>query len=327
LELGLQGACPPDLGEVPNRVRQAWVKILEEEAGADAEVLLDTLEPYQKEVEHYFALQRQGHFRGLMAGYLHLIHKLKYAGSTLRENLPFAGQWLGKRDSDSSKEVSLELGAFTRMCSQAASERYLDARGRALANRLLVKADDMGFPLSLLSDSTEKAACIDWRQRYAQALGEELGEVEHEWTKPKGTRRWVQNTILFLADWLPLLALLGGAAMPLWRYFMDPEYQPQLVHFLLPLGVLLLVLIILHVLIVIFLPLRWQAIRSQFERMLEKRLRKELEKVYASVPGDVVDRLALERRQIENIQKEVMEVTRWLEQREEAASITGLYGK
>jgi len=182
LQRTLESARPPDLSEPAQKTRSAWLDILEAEARTDAEVLLNTLEPYQREIEHHFALQRQRHFRGLMGGYLGLINRLKYAGSTLRDRLPLLPRPQSRLDAPSS----WDLAAFTRSCSALASERQLDARGRALANRLLVQADGHGYPLSLLTEPTENAARIDWRQRYAQALTEVLGRVEHEWARPTG---------------------------------------------------------------------------------------------------------------------------------------------
>lgn len=325
LTQGLQNAMPPDLTEEAARTRQAWSKMLVEEARADAEVLLDTLEPYQREIEHYFALERQAHFRGLMAGYLHLVNNFRYAGSTLRDQVPFLPRTAPEKQS--AAPARWNLNEFTRACSQAASERHLDARGKALANRLLVKADEQGFPLDLLSEPTENAAKIDWRQRYAQGMIEGLSQVEHEWNKPTGLRRWLRQSIVLLADWVPLISLVAAAGVSLWRFFMQDNYQPQLIDFLMPLGVLLLVLLILHILIILLLPLRWRAIRGQFEDLLEKRLRQELDNVYANVPTDVLEKLHAERRQIEQILRDVDEVSHWLQQREQAASIVGLYGK
>jgi hypothetical protein len=323
LQKTLEACCPPDLTEVAQKARTAWLKILEEEAHTDTEVLLNTLEPYQREIEHHFALQRQRHFRGIMGGYLGMVNRLKYAGSTLRDRMPLLPKPQARVDAPSS----WDLAAFTRSCSALASDRQLDARGRALANHLLVEADKHGYPLTLLTDPTESAAHIDWRQRYAQALTEVLGRVEHEWARPTGLRRWVQGGVVLLADWLPILTLLGAIAVPLWRYFTVESYKPSLTDFLLPPVVLLAVLVLLHVLIALLLPLRWLAIRGEFQRQLEHRLNQELEQVYANLPGDVAEKLKGERHEVEQLLGEVSEVAGWLQQREQAVSIAGLYGK
>ena len=111
----------------------------------------------------------------------------------------------------------------------------------------------------------------------------------------------------------------------LWRYFVGPN-KPELFDAFLPLVVLLIVLVMLHILIVLLLPLRWPAIRGEFHRQLEGRLQTELASAYAPIPGDVAEALNGERRQVQQFLGEVREVAAWLGQREQAASIAGLYG-
>ena len=63
------------------RTQTAWAKTLGDEAQANVEVLLATLEPYQKEIEHHFALERQKKFRGLMGTYLHWFNNQRIHGA------------------------------------------------------------------------------------------------------------------------------------------------------------------------------------------------------------------------------------------------------
>jgi hypothetical protein len=325
LESTLQEVCPPDLGLVAAKTRDTWARLLREEAIATAQVLLDTLEPFQREVEHHFAAQRQRHFRGIMGGYLQLFNRLKYAGSTLRERIPFVGR-LGAMPAEQTK---LDLVEFTRACSAVASERHLDARGKALANRLLLEADQQGFPLTLLTQPTEATSKLDWRQRYSQALIDVLSKVEQEWARPTGIRRYLQGTVVLLADWLPGMSFIAALAWLLWRYFdLDGKhYEVHLVDMLLPLLIMLSVCIILHVFVALLLPLRWQAIREEFQRQLAGSLQVELEGAYRGIPEAVASDLQAERRQVEQMLGETHEVQGWLERREQAASINGLYGK
>ena len=74
------------------------------------------------------------------------------------------------------------------------------------------------------------------------------------------------------------------------------------------------------------MPLRWQSIRGEFQKRLEGRLQTELESVYAPIPGDMAEALCAERGRVEQLQRETREVAEWLAQREQAASITYLYG-
>jgi hypothetical protein len=56
-------------------------------------------------------------------------------------------------------------------------------------------------------------------------------------------------------------------------------------------------------------------------------LRAELQRGYAAVPVEVAQGLLGERRHLEQFLGEIREVNGWLEQREQAANIEGLYGK
>jgi hypothetical protein len=324
LQDALEAACPPDLAEAAQKTRDVWARTLGDEARANTQVLLSTLEPYQKEIEHHFAMERQQHFRGLMGSYLRWFNKMRYAGSTLRDRIPF----MPKMGFAVNTPAEWDLAAFTQACSNAAADRHLDARCRALANRLLVEADQQGFPVNLLSEPTENTANLDWRGKHAVALTETLHKVEHDWAKPAGARRWLQNALIFLTDWLPLLAFAVAGTILLWQYTMSsPPREFHWGDLLIPVMVTLLVMVLLHILIAIFLPLRWHAIQDEFRRKLEVRLQDELVNAFQKVPDDVVAALAEERRKVEKLRGEVREVTGWLEQREQAASIAGLYGK
>jgi hypothetical protein len=84
---------------------------------------------------------------------------------------------------------------------------------------------------------------------------------------------------------------------------------------------------VLHVMIALLLPLRWNSIRAQFHEQLQKRLRAELEQYFHQILTDVAQDVLAERRQNENFLKETEEVSAWLAEREQAASIVNMYGK
>jgi hypothetical protein len=326
LQQALTAACPPDLTAVAELTAAAWQRLVDEEAAATAEVLLNTLEPYQREIEHHFALQGQRRFHGLMALYLQLFTRARYVGSALRERVSIMPR-IGEAKEE--KPPTWDLAAFTRSCSDVAASRHLDARSKALANRLLIEADRQEFPLNLLNGPVESAAKIDWRQRHAQTMVEALHHVEKEWAKPTGMRRVGQTAIVWTAEYLPVLAFLAACLNFFWRLF-DPMGRgypsPQWFDILLPFIVLLFVLVILHILITFFLPLRWSRIRGEFQKQLEMRLTKELEAAYDPIPGDVAQALQGERKQVEQVLEQTREVAEWLAQREQSASIVGLYG-
>ena len=324
MEQALATIRPPDLTETAERTRAAWVRPLTEEAEATSDILLGTLEPYQREIEHHFALEEQRRFHGIMAWYLHLFHRAKYVGSTLRDRLPFMPR---SRESVET-QTAWDLSTFIKACSDVAANRHLDARGKALSNRLMVEADHQGFPLDVLTEPMEARAALDWRQRYAGMLNEVLQQVEREWSKPTGVRRATQAIVVWLGNWVPPVTLLAALVVLLWRYFKVSGDNAMLhpIDALMPLIVLLVVLVILHLLITLLLPLRWPAIRGEFGRRLGERIRQELESIYAPIPGDVARMLLDERRQIEKVSAETSEVAAWLHQREQSASISGLYG-
>jgi hypothetical protein len=153
-----------------------------------------------------------------------------------------------------------------------------------------------------------------------------LDGVEKQWTKPTGGRRAVQETLVFLADWVPPAALLAALFMLLWKVFYRDDYRTGWVDVLLPGIVLLVVFLILHLLIHLLLPLRWNTIRDEFHKQLEARVRQELETVFLEVPGDLAAKLLEDRKRVEKLVGETREVSSWLTKREQSASIAGLYG-
>ena len=321
LEQALRTTCPPDLTEAAARIKPVWERLLGEESRATAEILLNALDPYQREIEHHFSLEGQRRFHGLMAGYLQLFTRARSVGSTLGRRVPF----LPRLGQAGQAPASWDLSAFTYACSDLAGERHLDSRIRALTNRLLVEANEQAFPVDLLHDAAEAPLKLEWRQRYAHLLSEVLDQVEQQWSKPTGARRWWQGGIVWLANWLPLAALFGVLVLMLWQYTMG-QRSIALGDVLLPVFVVLIVLILLHIAISVVLPMRWPAMRGGFRRQLERRLQMELEGLYLSIPAQVANDLREERRQVEELVRQTAEVHTWLEGREQAAQIGGLYG-
>src|SRR5262249_54284181 len=137
LERALESARPPDLTQIAQTTRQEWLKMVAEETEATAEILINSLEPYQRDIEQHFALEGHRRFHGFMALYLGLVTRAKYVGSSLRRRIPF----LSSTASAAEAPSSWDLATFSRACSSTAGERHLDSRSRAFVNRLLVSAD------------------------------------------------------------------------------------------------------------------------------------------------------------------------------------------
>lgn len=323
----LEDASPPDLTEVAGKTRAAWERILGEEAHAAGDVLLNTLEPYQDEIEHHFTVQSHRQFRGPMALYLGVITKLKYAGLNIRDHIPF----LPKPATEVKTEATWDVATFTRACSKVASERSLDARNRDLANRLETEADKHDFPLTLIAEPTEAAARIDWRQRYADALIEVLTHVEKQWSKPKGVRRIIQLALVMIGNFGAPLVLFAAYGMMFADFFnlfgRQNHQQPELTTVLLvPLAITLIFMTLLYVVVSLALPLRWNRIRNEFHKELEERLRTALCSTFAAIPQDRAEALNKERKQSQQLVNEVKEVAGWLDKRQTEANIRGLYG-
>jgi hypothetical protein len=323
-QTALEAVRPPDMSQAVERTRSAWSRMLGEEAAATAGVLLNTLEPYQKEIEHHFARQRQRHFSGIMSLYLESFNRLRYAGSTLRDQIPM----IPKSTSRVETPREWDLDEFARACSATAAQHHLDARLKALGNRLLVEADAVGIPLPMLAEPTEAVTRLDWKSRHAEAMIEIISQVEGEWSNPSGARRWLQRGIIWAANSLPVIALFAVIVIMLYGYTLaEPRWEFNFRDLLLPAVVVLLVLILMHLVITLVLPLRWPAIRAEFEDRLRPRLQKEMAEHYEQVPLDLARAVDNERRDAEQLLGEVREVTSWLEQREQAASIVNLYGR
>jgi hypothetical protein len=77
----------------------------------------------------------------------------------------------------------------------------------------------------------------------------------------------------------------------------------------------------------VLLPLRWSAVRGEFHRQLVERLNVELMSAYASIPEETALQLIAEREQVDRLTKAVQDVLTWLEDRQSAATIAGLYGR
>jgi 50S ribosome-binding GTPase len=319
----VDSARPPDLSAEAEKVKEAWRGTLASEATVQADVLAGTLDPFRTEVEHHFSVQDQRRYRGLMAAYLRLTTRMRYAGSTLRVRIPFAGRLLSSGRSESP--VEWNLGSFVHECARSAGERVLDQRTDALVNRLLLEGDQNGFPLHLLNDPTTAGGRLDWRERATRAVIDALAEVEREATHPTGWRRALRGGLSLLANTLPEVALISTAGILLYNFIVKQE-TPGLFALSLVLLVPLMVVAIFHLLILLLLPVRWPAIRDRFRDKLAVRLGEELQRVYLLIPSEIALALQDERRQVETLLAETKEVADWLAAKQQAAHVTELYG-
>ena len=324
LDHGLEAARPADLTAEAESTRTAWEDVLRDEATTAGEVLVSTLEPYAAEIEHHFRVEGHQRFRGLMAAYLKLTTKLRYAGTTLRDKIPLVPHPRERVETP----TNWNLAAFAHECTRVAGEKVLNQRAAALVNRLLVEADRQRFPLPVLNGPTNEAARTDWQVRYDRALMEALAEVERSRTRPRGLRKVLHVTVVTLANILPELVFIASFLLILWRFF-DPQqvgYKVTSIDLLLPFALTLFVLVFLQLLSALLLPVRWSSVRDEFRRQLVARLESELQAVYGPIPQETAEALLRERARVDELLASVREVRTWLEARQTAASVSGLYG-
>lgn len=325
LEQGLDQVRPGDLTAEAERTRAAWEELLRAEAAAAGEVLVSTLEPYSAEIEHHFRVEGQQKYRGLMAAYLKLTTKLRYAGTSLRDRIPL----VPRSEQKVETPTNWNLAAFAHECTRVAGEKVLNQRAGALVNRLLVEADRQRFPLPVLNGPTHEASRTDWQVRYDRALMEALAEVERSRTRPRGVRRILHGTVVTLSNVLPEVVFIASFLLLLWRFF-DPQdkgYKVTTLDLLLPFALTLFVLVFMQLLGALLLPVRWSSVRDEFRRQLVARLEAELVAVYAPIPADTAEALLRERAKVDDLIGQVHEVRTWLETRQSKANITGLYGQ
>ncbi|MCU0702449.1 MAG: 50S ribosome-binding GTPase [Fimbriiglobus sp.] len=320
----IEGVKPPDLGVQAAKVRTAWEEVLNEEADAQADVLVSTLEPYQQEVEHHFTVRGQQNFWGLTAAYLRATTKLRYFTSTLRDRIPGVPKvTAGKVDTP----TDWNLSEFVQNCSRTAGERVLTQRLSALSNKLLVEADQKGFPLALLSEPTAAVAGQKWEEKFTRGLVESLTEVEQEVTHPVGWRKWVRGGFILLCNTLPPVTLFSCFALVLYQYLVAGEKELNWVLLLLPLYATLGVLVLVQLAAAVGLPVRWPRIRGQFQERLREKLTGELGAVFLPVPDDIAAAVRDEKRQAEALVTETKQIADWLNEREQASQVGELYGK
>ena len=327
-ELGatIAAVAPPDLTKAASACEPAWRGTIHHDVDESVGLLLSTLEPHRTEIERHFAERRRHQFTGLMGGYLGFVQWLRSLGSSgWRPRISWMPSLPMPTAAGEKPTVDFNLVALLAQCSRDASDRHLDARHKALTTRLLLEAERLGVPLTLLQGRLAPVDALDWRSRRAQAMLEVFTEVERAWVEPTGSRRVIHRTMLFLGNTLPSLALFAMVALLLWQYFMEKR-SFSTGDVLTPLAVVVLTMVILHVLIALVLPMRWPALRAEFRGELVRRLEGDVIAQYLPLPAELAGDLRADRDRALEVRKKVAETTAWLEARERGASVTQLYG-
>ena len=179
LQATLKSVQPPDLSKPTSETVAAWERLIADESERVTEVLLSTLDPFQKEIEHYFNLQSQHKYRGFMALYLRLTTKLRFAGSTLRDKFHILPRG-GKRGKE--HDTNWSFSKFAHEATRIAGEKVLDQRATAFVNRLLLEAEERQFPLGVLTDprATSRPSRLAWPLRSrARRVARRGGKIIH----------------------------------------------------------------------------------------------------------------------------------------------------
>jgi hypothetical protein len=314
----LESVNPPEVSSAAEKTAAAWEPILDDESEAFSDVMLTTLDPNQQEIEQHFRVEGQRRFRGILAWYLSLINRFQYVGARFRSRVPFVG-------GAEPQRAAVNLAGFTHECVRRASERSLDRRHESLAHKLLVEADDHGFPPDLLPGPVGDVSKRNWREQFESNLNDALSAVEQQWIRPSGPKAWMQMTLIWFCNYLPELTLVASIIVLFWGVFYEKTMPTMFMAFS-PFFLTLLVLVLLQIIINFVMPLRWPSIRGKFRKELVRQLRSSLHEAYLPVPAAVAESLKTERKRIADIRAEVDDVARYLDQHQRASSVQGLYG-
>ena len=111
-----------------------------------------------------------------------------------------------------------------------------------------------------------------------------------------------------------------------WRYFVETGVSVSMFDLLLPFALTLITLILLQLVGALILPVRWSAVRDEFRRAARDAAGGGTRGVYGPIPAETAEALLRERARVDELLVSVREVRTWLEERQTAASISGLYG-
>ena len=324
----LTSAIPPDITPSIQGLLPTWKKLCQDESNQIVQCLLNTIDPYQQEIESHFAMHGQQRFNGLMRWYLQLVSKFQSLRFSLRDKIPF----LGIPTKQSEYTGKWDVSDLTSRCSEVAFSRQLEVRSRAVVNKLLIAASQMGLPEKLLDSPVESTAMgIDWKTRWLTSLSQSLENVEQRWSNPEGRRRLTHSLLTFIADWLPPLAFLGALINLLLKVFnllgRENGNDIRWVDVFLPFLLLFITLIAIHILFHLLLPIRWKNIRDEFKNDLGTRITDELEKAYMDIPTSIDQQVRNERVSYTNLIKQIGDLSELINSGESEASVAVLYEK
>ncbi|HMP02339.1 MAG TPA: 50S ribosome-binding GTPase [Gemmatales bacterium] len=322
----LRSLRPADLAEAVAKTSGQWSATLSEEADAVADLVLTTLEPYHRNLERHFAAHAQRLFRGVTAGFLRFFNWLRYLGTSWRRRLPGAGLLPGG-SAHVDPSLAGGLSDFAEACSQVAADRHLDARQRALPNRLLVQADAAGMPVAPLNAMLQEQPLPSWRQLLPGFLRASFDDLETAWKNPARGRHLLQRVLAWTGDLLPIVVFIAACGWLMYAYFFSEKTRTfAWSDLFLPPAAVFFTLLIFFFILNLLLPARWPVIRGAFRRHLRDQLAGVLHEHFGKKPQQLASAVVAERDQIDQVLAELKQVRQWVEQQEQSAQVSALYG-
>lgn len=316
---------PPEITEAVRSTTAVWQQTLAEEAEAITDLILITLDPFQRDLERMLAVQIARLFRGPTAAFIRFCQWLRYLGSSWRRHWPRSST---PSAPESQTHASADLAGLVMACTQAVADRHLDARERALPNRLLVQADVAGLPISALNELMSSLPTTNWRARVPGLLRDCFEDVAKSWQNSGQQAHLWRRGLIWFGNALPLGIVMLTSVLLLADYFLaSPRRSFTWSDLFLPFAAAFLALVVFVLLLNLLLPSRWPAIRSSLRRRLCDQVLKILRDHYLSLPAKLSSSLAAERAAIDALRAEIGTVRSWIDSQEKNTQVTALYGR
>lgn len=277
----IESNLPTDWTQKLEQLRGNWREMLRANVADHATMLLDAASTQANDLEQHFGRLGARGVEGLFGLYLR------------------TGERLGRLRDLWSSGQGTEIQKIAAKCTKAIPTGARQSRRDALRDHLLMLADRDGWPISALrdemtdGDSPESFSLLN-DDHLAEALAEEMVSLEKDYTAPEGGRRIIQALVRFLCRWLPVTVLI---AIGLWLLYRLITIGAFGLWALLGAGAIVLVSIVgLHLLWTWAFPMRWESLRPDLLRRVEKNLLRRAGARYIEALERLAGRLAAERQ-------------------------------
>jgi hypothetical protein len=317
----LQALQPPDVSGSAAKTWSAWQQTLREEARIQAELLLACIAPHQKLIERRLS-QAIGHpFRGLMGLYARLLDFGRQG--FFRSRLP----QLQGRAAETAPTCLDDLAGFGRSCARDTFQRSIQARLRALGDRLVAQADDAELPIGGLGADLSAQLLALSEESYAEAVTRTLHLAEQSLAGEASWRKKFRFLWTWLGDLVPLAIFVLVLMWQLYAKFFTNAYVSVGDLVLLPPVAALLGMTLLYWLYRWTVPITWSRLTPLAGRQLRQGLRADLATALQGLPEHQAILLAEERRQVGQLLEQVERGVQNVQQQEKLAQVAVLYSQ